>query len=75
MLAEDSIVWVMNTIQPGRTGLSLQRSSHRKLQFLADSDGRTLVKELDILLDEALRARGLDPETLQPVEQERTHAS
>ena len=58
-----------------RKMVNLPVEAHRRLKFIADTERRTIAAQLDVLIDEALRARGLDPETLQPVQQEASHAS
>lgn len=58
---------VTGTEQAERTSIGLRASTKRKLEHLADSERRSQVEQLDILLDDALRARGINPETLKPL--------
>lgn len=50
-----------DTSTPDRQNLTFWGKTYRKLVKIADSECRTLVAQLDIILDEACRKRKLDP--------------
>ncbi len=62
-----------------RRMVSLHAASHQKIRQIAREERRTIASQLEVIIDEALRARGRDPETLQPIRsniaQEVRHAS
>ncbi len=56
----------------GTTTTYMRPETRRKFAKLAELDARTLVAEYDVVANEELRRRGLDPETLRPVETPKT---
>ena len=46
----------------------MKTKTRRKFAKLAELDARKLVAEYDVIANEELRRRGIDPETLKPVE-------
>lgn len=58
-----------------RQMVSLPAGAHRKLRKLAEIERRPIASQADVIIDEALRSRGIDPETLEPITQEAPSAS
>lgn len=55
------------TEEPKSQYTYMRPATQRKFAKLADLDRRSQVEEYDVLADELLLSRGLDPETLEPV--------
>lgn len=55
-----------------RINFTVWSSSYRKLEKMAEIERRSLVGQMDVIVDEALRARNIDPVTLEPLNKNAT---
>lgn len=52
------------------TTIYVKTATREKLKALADLARRDLVEELDCIADRELKKKGIDPETLEPIEKQ-----